>query len=536
MAWWVVRILALVVLMSASPAWADESPPLRQVHLQLKWLHQFQSAGFYAAIEQGYYREAGLQVELLEGQPDRNPSQSVMSGEAEFGVGNSGLIVERAHGRPLVAVAVIVQHSPFVLLARGGADISTVHDLAGHTLMLEEHAHELLAYLALEKVPLEVLKLVPYAGDWQRLGRDVDALTAYTTSEPFDLQRAGVPYRVFNPRASGIDFYGDTLFTSEAVLQRDPALVAAMRAATIRGWIYALNHVDEMIDLIRRRYAPDLDREKLAFEAREIRRLMIPDMVAVGYMYEGRWRHIADGFAAAGLMPRDFPLDGFLYQPDARPDLRWLYAALAGALTVILIVVAVLLHVHRLNLRLRTEIDRRRRLEQELRVLASTDSLTGVANRRHWLDLAEREIGRARRQGEPLAVLVMDLDFFKAINDAYGHAVGDRVLVGFAQACCEQLRGHDSVGRMGGEEFCVLLPATDRDAAAEIAERIRHAATRITVPLSGEGLLQVSVSIGVASVEAGDPDIDAALARADAALYRAKQTGRNRVCMAASGA
>lgn len=527
----------LAVLLPVVPAaWADDSPPLRDVRLQLKWLHQFQAAGFYAAIEKGYYREAGLRVELLEGQPDVNPSEAVTSGRAEFGVGNSGLIVERAHGRPLVAVAVILQHSPFVLLARGGSDISTVHDLAGQTLMLEEHAHELLTYLALEQVPLSAVKLVPYEGDWRRLGRDVDALTAYTTTEPYDLLRAGVRYQVFNPRASGIDFYGDTLFTTDAVLERDPALVAAMRAASLRGWAYALSHVDEMIDLIRSRYAPHLDRDKLAFEAREMRRLMIPDMVAIGYMYEGRWRHIADGFASAGLMPKDFPLDGFLYQPDARPDLGWLYAALAGAMAVILIVVAVLLHVHRLNRRLRTEIAERRRLEQQLRVLAATDPLTGLANRRHWLDIAEQEIGRSRRHGEPLAVLVIDLDFFKTINDSHGHAVGDRALVAFAQVCRDQLRGHDTVGRMGGEEFAILLPATDLAAAADAAERIRRAVDSVTVPLGGAEPVRLSVSIGVALVGAADTDIDVAIARADEALYRAKQTGRNRVCVTPSGA
>lgn len=530
----VVRILCLLALILGGlgpPAYAD-NPPLQTVRLQLKWLHQFQAAGFYAAVEQGYFREAGLQVKLLEGQPDRDPSQVVTSGEAEFGVGNSGLLVERAHGRPVVAVAVILQHSPFVLLSRAGSDISTVHDLAGHTLMLEAHAHELLAYLALEQVPLETLKLVPYSGDWRRLGHDIDALTAYTTSEPYALQRAGVRYQVFNPRSSGIDFYGDTLFTTDAVLQRDPALVAAMRAASIRGWTYALDHVDEMIDLIRSRYAPDLSREQLHFEARELRRLMIPDMVPIGYMYDGRWRHIADGFAGAGLMPTDFSLTGFLYQPDIHPDLSWLYGSLAGALMVILIVVSVLVHVHRLNRRLRGEIGERCRLEQELRIQASTDSLTGAANRRRWLELAEQEIGHARRHGQPLAVLMMDMDHFKLINDGHGHAAGDRVLVTFAQACREQLRSHDVLGRMGGEEFCVLLPATELEGAAEVGERIRQAAAALAILLEDSSRLPVSVSIGVALVTAADSGIDVALAKADLALYRAKQSGRNRVCVA----
>lgn len=529
-----VRILVLalaVLVLSGVTAWA-ESAALRPVRLQLKWLHQFQSAGFYAAIEQGYFREAGLEVTLLEGAPDRDPASVVLSGQAEFGVGTSSLVIDRAAGKPLVAVAVILQHSPFVLLARGGEDMATVHDLVGKTLMLEAHAHELLAYLAMEQVPLDRLTIVPYSGDWRRLGVEVDAMTAYTTSEPFDLRQARRPYVVFNPRASGVDFYGDTLFTTGTLVNSEPELVAAMRQAVVKGWRYALEHEEEMIDLILGRYAPGLGRDRLAFEAREMRRLMIPEMVEIGYMHEGRWRHIAAGFAAAGLMPRGFPLDGFLYQPDAKPDLRWLYGALAIALSVSLVVTGVSWHVHRLNRALTREVAERCRLEQELRQLAATDSLTGVDTRRRWLEIAEQELARSRRHNTPLAVLALDLDNFKSINDGWGHAAGDRVLVAFTQTCRARLRAHDALGRLGGEEFAVLLPATQPDLACEVAERIRRAVADMQVRLDDGHILPTSVSIGVSLVRGDDAAIDAALARADAALYRAKQDGRNRVSLA----
>lgn len=524
-------VLAVVGLLVSGVAWADEAI-LRPVRLQLKWLHQFQSAGFYAAIEQGYFREAGLEVTLLEGAPDRDPASVVLSSQADFGVGTSSLVIDRAAGKPLVAVAAILQHSPFVLLARGGEDLTTVHDLVGKTLMLEAHAHELLAYLALERVPLDRLTVVPYSGDWSRLGVEVDAMTAYTTSEPFDLRKARRPYLVFNPRASGIDFYGDTLFTTGALLANEPTVVAAMRQAVVKGWRYALEHEDEIIDLILARYAPELSRDRLAFEAHEMRRLMIPGMVEIGYMYEGRWRHIADGFAAAGLMPHDFSLAGFLYQPDVRPDLRWLYGVLALVLSISLMVAAVSWHVHRLNRALTREVAERRRLEEELRHLAATDSLTGAFTRRRWLEAAEQEIARNQRQNAPLAVLVLDLDHFKAINDRWGHPAGDLVLMAFAEACRTRLRAHDAFGRLGGEEFAVLLPATEPEIAREVADRIRRAVAERQVPLSGGGAVSVSVSIGISMVRGDEAGIGAALARADAALYQAKQDGRNRVSLA----
>ena len=169
----------------------------------------------------------------------------------------------------------------------------------------------------------------------------------------------------------------------------------------------------------------------------------------------------------------------------------------------------------------------RERADEETRRLATTDPLTGVFNRRTFIELAARELARSRRDGTPLSLMILDLDHFKQVNDTYGHLVGDEVLVAFANLVKDCARGGDLVVRYGGEEFCVLLPATPLAAALALAERIRIATA--TVALTARPI-KVTVSIGVTAYSGGiDATLESLLARADEALDRAKHEGRDRV-------
>ena len=170
--------------------------------------------------------------------------------------------------------------------------------------------------------------------------------------------------------------------------------------------------------------------------------------------------------------------------------------------------------------------------EERLRRLSVTDPLTGVFNRRHFFEVAEQEVERARRHGRPTSLLALDIDHFKRINDTHGHAVGDEALRQFADACCGVLRTNDLLGRMGGEEFAVLLPETDLAAARLVAERIRARTAGLTLA-SGSAAVRVTVSIGVSSCRSGERSVDSMLSCADEALYLAKAAGRNRVIAAA---
>jgi len=174
------------------------------------------------------------------------------------------------------------------------------------------------------------------------------------------------------------------------------------------------------------------------------------------------------------------------------------------------------------------DISARKELEAELFHQASTDPLTGISNRRYFITRSEQELRRARRFARPLAVMMLDIDHFKKVNDTYGHAGGDTVLQAVVQIALSCLRNTDAMGRLGGEEFAIVMPETELRAATEVADRLRQTIASQNITLNHQ-TLRCTVSIGVAALQPHDSDIDALLHRADQALYIAKQDGRNRV-------
>src|SRR4051812_27544142 len=234
---WLV-MAACLVLLASHPAAALDS-----ASIQLKWKHQFQFAGYYQALEQGFYRHAGLDVTIREGGPDIDVSEEVAGGKADFGVCSASVLRDWAAGRRLVVLAAIFQHSAAVVLAARRADISSLADLRGRTLMDTPGSDDIGAMLKREGIDYQSMLRVPHEGNPRDLlsGR-ADAMIAYSTNEPFVLEQLGAAYRTFAPAASGIDFYGDNLCASENEMKAHRDRVASFRAASLKGWAYALAH------------------------------------------------------------------------------------------------------------------------------------------------------------------------------------------------------------------------------------------------------------------------------------------------------
>jgi diguanylate cyclase (GGDEF)-like protein/PAS domain S-box-containing protein len=170
-----------------------------------------------------------------------------------------------------------------------------------------------------------------------------------------------------------------------------------------------------------------------------------------------------------------------------------------------------------------------KKLEQDLQILCRTDPLTTAANRRAFNEIISQEFSRFKRSQKEYSLVMIDLDHFKSINDQHGHGAGDRVLIEVTERCKDNLRVHDIIARLGGEEFCILLPYTNLEQAHRVAERLRQ---KIEVmPIISDGnRIKVTVSVGISLVLAGDSDGHDAIERADKKLLEAKSLGRNRVC------
>jgi PAS domain S-box-containing protein len=351
--------LACALACSLLAARAGAAEPIT---VQLKWLHQFQFAGYYAAQDKGYYREAGLDVTLREAQPGADPAQAVLEGKAQYGVGNSALLLKRAAGEPVVVLASVFQHSASALFLRR-TESGQAPDWRGKRVMLAPGNEELLAYLKHQGVDLDRLHSLPHSYNLDDLvnGR-VDAMSAYTSEASYVLDRSNVRYEVLSPRAAGIDFYGDNLYTTESELREHPRRAAAMRAATLRGWQYAMAHPGEIADLIRARYPNSHSREHLMSEAQQTIPLLEQRLIELGYSNPARWRAIADTYAGLGMMPANFPLDGFLYQPPT-DSMAWQYGA-GAAILALLLAAAGALRVRRLKAGLAAAEDRARKAER----------------------------------------------------------------------------------------------------------------------------------------------------------------------------
>ncbi len=539
-------LTSLVVLLAglapsfASTGAADDGGKLQKVRVQLKWTHQFQFAGFYAAIEQGYFRNAGLDVELIEGGPLIDPVAVVAAGQAEFGVGTSSLLIDFNKGRPVMAVAAILQHSPFVILARRDPALRTVRDLEGKTLMGEAHSDELTAYLTTAGVNLDRIQIKPHTGDvTSLLGSEwdqVDAMTAYISTEPFEAARRNIPYQIFNPRDLNINFYGDTLFTSKQMALTQPHVVAALRDALIAGWRYALAHQAEIVDLILRNYRPRMDRTELSLEAQATYNLFQTDLVDIGYMSRERWQSIGEVYAASGMLPKNFALDGFMFSPEeALP--AWVYRVLVWAGLAIVAGGLLAAYIVSLNLRLAASLrtlgaqaEKLEAVNNELARLSTTDPLTGLFNRRYFDETLALELKRASRSGSALTMLMIDIDHFKKYNDALGHPAGDDCLNQVADVLRRNAqRAGEFVARIGGEEFAVIAGNLDAAGAQALAERILRDMAALKIPHPATPLGHVTVSIGVSTLEdCTNHTPQQLISQADAALYRAKDAGRNR--------
>ncbi|MDK9708934.1 MAG: EAL domain-containing protein [Desulforhopalus sp.] len=305
----------LFVIFSPVFSIANDAQPLQKVRLQLKWRHQFQFAGYYAAVEKGYFRDAGLEVELIEGRPGITPFAELLSGKVEFAIESPAIITKSQHGIPIVAIAAIFQHSPTIILTRADSGLTSPKSLVGKRIKITpETDPESITMLNRQGVALGSINVFPHDWDLRSLIEgQVDGQTAYITNEPYLMRKAGVEPAIIQPSDYGIDFYGDCIITLAHEVRTHHDRVKAFRRAVQQGWIYAMANPEEIAALILDKYSKEKSFEHLLFEAEAMAALIRPELVEIGHMSRERWKHIADVFLQLGMMDGDFDLSGFLY-------------------------------------------------------------------------------------------------------------------------------------------------------------------------------------------------------------------------------
>jgi len=309
--------LTLSVFLIPTPGHAEAASQDSFV-LQLKWKHQFQFAGYYAAEMQGYFTDLDLDVRLVAGGPGISVADEVVSGRAAYGVLASELVRERALGQPVVLLAVIFQHSPRSIIVRADSPIHHPADLVGQPFMLNRSEDaELLAMFKIEGVALDSLNILDKnktALDKLQTG-EIAGMNGSIANQPFTLQKMGVPVRLIRPEDYGIDYIGDSLFTSEHERKENPRRVAAVRDAVLKGWRYALDNPNETITYILANYETGKTREQLLFEAAALRSIILPDLIDLGHISHGRLGRTFDSYVGLNLAPSLPGIEGMIHDP-----------------------------------------------------------------------------------------------------------------------------------------------------------------------------------------------------------------------------
>jgi len=616
-----------------------------KVVLQLKFDHQFQFAGYYAAKRQGYYRQAGLSVDIRAAKEKDNSVTEVVNGTANFGVGSSSLLLKRSIGLPVVALAVIYQHSPYVLIMPEGNKEQNLRNLADKKVMISAQGEEMIAFLMKYGLPLDDIEFVDHSFDLNDLiNGKVGAMSGYVTNQVNTLKKLGYAYSAYNTRSAGIDFYGDNLFTSEQQIEDHPERVEKFVQASLKGWEYALAHPKEIAKLIKYTYKSPKTIPELEAEAQQMVDLIQPQLLQLGHMSPERWQHIADTYTSLNMLPANFDVNPFLYNPTIKNKVV-IYLALT--IFFLLLLIFIIYHISGLmkekqsavkNMRfmntiLKTQqqasidgiitfdvngrlvstntqlkalwdltdrtidsqspsritfaivkqiknqreflqiarhlinnkseqhfaemtlldgrvferfsapmldenqqfhgrfwsfrdITERKLAQEKIWLQANFDSLTGLPNRFMLKDRLNHEILKAQRSKNKVAVLFLDLDRFKEVNDTMGHEVGDKLLIETAERLKKSVREIDMVARLGGDEFTIIISEL---ANAQAVERIANnilAMLATPFQLNNEQIF-ITTSIGIALSPDDGSSSDQILKHADQAMYHAKSLGRN---------
>ena len=531
-----LNLLLSLAALSGGLAWAESTathiPPLTNVTLQLRWTPQFQFAGYYVARMKGFYAAEGLNVQIIPGNGNRTQIvEEVLTRRADFGVGNSGLAIVSLQGQPVTVIANIFQRSAAVMITRPGLEKSlgllSQKNLSFRNLQDNPEIYAIFNQAGISPSSLANVTTATSGYD-EFINGQTDAFNAYIGNENYLLEKNKTPFVMIDPYEYGLAFYGDALFTHSDFAKNNPELVNKFARATIKGWIYALDNVNETIEFLHAGPASHKSIEHLKFEADAIKNLVMPDYVSVGQINPKRWESIAQTFKSLGIVNGQAKLNpGFFmdYWQQRRDNTITLTVG-AGILAFIILILFGNLWFLRINRQLRAALKEKDDLLLIVENMANHDQLTGLPNRRLLFDRIDRAIIHAKRNKHQVGVCVIDLNGFKFINDECGHPAGDQALIAVANRLKDWLRESDSAGRLGGDEFFFMTEvAHSRDGMDALIHRLGEAFVQPFIVRGKPYVL--SFSYGIALYPEDGSDTASLISRADERMYANKNLSRH---------
>ena len=282
------------------------------------WVDQFEFAGFYMAKEKGFYEKIGIDVEIKKYNLSTNVLNEVLEKKADFGVNSSSLIIKKSLGKDIVILGSIFQSSPLIILALKDSRIKNIHDIKNKKLMMTSEQYEaapLQSMLISENISLKSINLIDHSFNVDDLiNKKTDFMMAYTTNEPYLLKEKGYESQIFHPKDYGFNFYEEILFTSKEFANNNPKLVKDFYDASISGWYYAFENIDETAQLIYEKYNPqNKSLASLIDEAKEMKKLVYDKENKIGTITKERINLIINTYKVLGLMKNSIDIDDLIY-------------------------------------------------------------------------------------------------------------------------------------------------------------------------------------------------------------------------------
>lgn len=298
-----------------------EIPPLEKVSLQLHWKQQFEFAGYFMAKEKGFYKDVGIDVDISEYHNGINLTDIVTNNEHSFAIGYSSTILDKTNTNKIVLLSANFQSSPHVLVSLKSSNINSIQDFKNKKIMIDKEATKSAAFVTMLQANgisfNDMIIQEPSFKVEHLINKTTDLASYYYTNETYTLDKKAITYNIWDPKDYGFDFYSDILFTSKKELEKYPQLVENFRVASLKGWEYAFEHIDETTEIILQKYnSQNKTQGELLYEARALKPLAYVENIALGTIKKEKIQRLIDIYTLLGLYKNNTNVDELIYKPS----------------------------------------------------------------------------------------------------------------------------------------------------------------------------------------------------------------------------